>query len=794
MVLLFGCGSFTACFKPPAAESVFDYLVFSNFSSAVNVPIAVQVQVTGMTGGTLVVSDGQSPNLTFTADGTQSFGTKLPSFSTYNVSIVSQPVVTPARTCQITNPSGTVLGPATIVQIQCALAFYSVSVQVSGVYSGAPAGLILENNGADRQTINSGNGTYSFPTTIGDQLAYNVTVVQNPVGHTCVFKTTPANSGTMNGAAITLRLNCLSSILVTPGSVLQNSDKIVFRISDPNVSGCTVVAGSPGGATYNINGIAGFTMAFQNNLAGTTDFVIGPPGISPGDWGMVSPATAYVAVSGCQDSAGNIINEGVTPISAVFNVIPAIRYVNASGGSDSNTCQTPGAPCLTIGSGGGITKCGLGFCYILVAGGTYNVTTPITISGKISIVGAYNNTFTSQDPIGNPTIISDVNPACGTSYPGAVCSAIRITNSTLAVNEWIELRKLRIEANRTGQIVTGVYIDSAAPLGQFYLRENLITGMTKSTAFANGDERYGIIVRASQNVNILFNIISGGAGGGISAGVLADAVSAETAIHSNLIDGGFSNNGSGLYAAAIDVRNPIANNNFLIGKNQINPFQYNGGTPPALRSNITFGVKISGVGSSNALFIVANSIFTGDGITGSTAVAYQNPGPTLQVNNNLLFGYGATGSSIALDVTNSPVGSHFSWANDYFAGTLLRMSFTIPSTVAYCDTPNADFSTTLVAPCSIITPPLGNFGTLVSYNRQVQFQTPGTLNDIKYFLPKTSLPFPPCQVVFGGLMPPLPGNFTNIMNSDFLGVARTGANGFTVGAFELDPSASSCAP
>lgn len=79
----------------------------------------VSGSVQGLVGVGLVLQDNLSDSLTITSSGSFSFTTPIAGGSTYNVTVLQQPV-TPAQTCSATSSTGTINANVTAVKVVCA--------------------------------------------------------------------------------------------------------------------------------------------------------------------------------------------------------------------------------------------------------------------------------------------------------------------------------------------------------------------------------------------------------------------------------------------------------------------------------------------------------------------------------------------------------------------------------------------------------------------------------------------------------------------------------------------------
>ena len=148
--------------------------------------------------GTVVLRNNGGDNLQVTANGTFAFATPIPSGTNYEVTVLTQPS-SPSQTCVVTSGTGGVTNAdITSVAVTCTTNEYTVGGTVSGL---SGSGLVLRNNGGDDLAI-SGNGTFTFATSVASGNAYAVTVASQPTGpsQTCVVGT---GSGIVGGSDVT---------------------------------------------------------------------------------------------------------------------------------------------------------------------------------------------------------------------------------------------------------------------------------------------------------------------------------------------------------------------------------------------------------------------------------------------------------------------------------------------------------------------------------------------------------------------------------------------------------------
>src|ERR1039458_9870627 len=156
--------------------------------------------VSGLSGSGLVLQDNLSNNLTVASGATAfTFSQAATSGGTYSVTVLTQPSG-PTQTCIVTNGGGTV-GNSNItnVQIACTTNTYTIGGSISG-YTGS--GLVLQDNGGNNLTVNSGATAFTFSTPISSGNSYAVTVLTQPSSPAQTCSVT-SGSGTVTNANIT---------------------------------------------------------------------------------------------------------------------------------------------------------------------------------------------------------------------------------------------------------------------------------------------------------------------------------------------------------------------------------------------------------------------------------------------------------------------------------------------------------------------------------------------------------------------------------------------------------------
>lgn len=156
--------------------------------------------VTGLTNGTLVITEGIGTLSIGSANTSFNFPLRFPTGTTYQVYVVSQPT---DQTCRIANGTGTIAGSdVTNIQITCV-----ANSRLGGTITGLTgSGLVLA-NGNDTYTAAPGTTSFFFPTKVGNSFSYGVTVFKQPAGQTCTVQN---GSGFMGNTDVTnVQVTCV---------------------------------------------------------------------------------------------------------------------------------------------------------------------------------------------------------------------------------------------------------------------------------------------------------------------------------------------------------------------------------------------------------------------------------------------------------------------------------------------------------------------------------------------------------------------------------------------------------
>src|SRR5580704_7116816 len=139
--------------------------------------VTVGGTVSGLTGTGLVLLDNGGDPLTVTGTGMVNFtfATPLSTGVQYAVTVGTQPS-NPAQTCTVSNGSGTANSSVNTVQVLCPQPTFTIGGTVVGLVTGAGDTVELQNNGGDNIFVTGNNQSFTFPTQVTNNGAYNVSI------------------------------------------------------------------------------------------------------------------------------------------------------------------------------------------------------------------------------------------------------------------------------------------------------------------------------------------------------------------------------------------------------------------------------------------------------------------------------------------------------------------------------------------------------------------------------------------------------------------------------------------
>ena len=167
--------------------------------------------VAGLNASGLVLADNGGDNLTVPSGATSfTFATKLSSGSSYDVTVIGSPT---GETCTVSSGTGKITANVTNVAISCTTNTYTIGGTISGLNA---SGLVLQDNGTDNLTVNSGSATFTFSTMLVYGANYSVTVSSQPIGETCSVAS--GGSGTVTNTVTNVSVTCTTNTFSISGS------------------------------------------------------------------------------------------------------------------------------------------------------------------------------------------------------------------------------------------------------------------------------------------------------------------------------------------------------------------------------------------------------------------------------------------------------------------------------------------------------------------------------------------------------------------------------------------------
>jgi ABC-type molybdate transport system substrate-binding protein len=278
--------------------------------------------VSGLTGTGLQLQDNGGNTLSVTANGSFTFSTQLPSGSTYDVTVSTQPT---GQTCTPSNNTGTVgSSNVTSVVITCAAAAtYSIGGTVSGLTG---TGLQLQDNGGNTLSVTA-NGSFTFSTQLPSGSTYDVTVSSQPTGQTCIPTN---NTGTVGSSNVT-------SVVVTCSSATYT-----ISVAFTGLTGSVELQDDQGDTlTFSSNSTQTFSNTYASGAAYTVSITSQPLTVSCIPTYATGTITANITIfASCTDGA-------LRPLGTVSDVS---TVACPGGGIADGVCQQMTVTCPDVPS------------------------------------------------------------------------------------------------------------------------------------------------------------------------------------------------------------------------------------------------------------------------------------------------------------------------------------------------------------------------------------------------------------------------------------------------------------
>ncbi len=682
---------------------------------------------------------------------------------------------------------GIITETSNLVEINCGTTFFQISLNVFGIASSATGSLSVLSGTVDTLNITT-DGIYQFSGRIPDQATYSVSIQSNPNNHTCILEPVPPASGTVNGASVTLNVNCLSAIGTNPPNqtALLNSANITVTFSKPVQPGsCVYTAPTPAPpTTCNVD--------LQASAA--------PLNVT-GNQVTISPAATWpigsdqcIQLAGCTEAGTG--KPFQIPRPARLSVAGNVKYVSVGGVASSGSCNTIANACDSIRYAA--SQCTPGtICSVLVSQGTYDINAMferIQLGSGLQLIGGFNTSFTIRDSnIYTTTIRDQISAgACGGAGVNSSCAPIFNTPGLTTPFD-IVIKGFRILTNPNNGNSAGILLDTInVGSNRILITENAIFGSTSTGAYCFLCVNSGISAISIPRLHIIGNYIVGGSGNSRSAGILL--MNNTNAIILNNAVSGASHSGVSNDDASVGIW--ISNLTFsatqlvYIANNLINSHQVI--ASPVVSALNSYGIMALEIDSPD-LIIAHNSVYGGVGTARSIGIIQQgNPASLTEVslvNNQIFANPFATTQSYCLnyDTTNTIGGSSEIRGNN-FSGCSTAVAVTANGPFQFCAPEPAPLRRT--PGCATF---LTNAGQ-VNFGHNPSFLPPVGPFDV-FKLGTSSR----CNSLFGGqILPGAIGFFTQI---DLLGTVRSnnsapdpvplGSLGFSIGAFEVNGG---CAP
>ncbi len=176
---------------------------------------AIGGTVTGLRGSGLKLQINGGEDLAVGSNGTFAFPKKLPTGTSFAVTVKSQPTA-PTQTCTVSGGSGTVAtADVSTVLVSCATKSFAVGGVVTGL---SGSGLVLQNNGGDELEIDA-DGAFTFPQLQDDGSEFSVVVKKAPTGPAQTCEVTGGKGKIAGGDVHSVNVNCSDRTFAIGGTV-----------------------------------------------------------------------------------------------------------------------------------------------------------------------------------------------------------------------------------------------------------------------------------------------------------------------------------------------------------------------------------------------------------------------------------------------------------------------------------------------------------------------------------------------------------------------------------------------
>lgn len=766
------------CTRKPDGNLFIDTMIFSNFLTNALTPMKLRVQVKGLaSGANFTISNQDSESLTISKNGDFEFPKMKTKYSEFSISILSQPVTTPSQTCVITNPVGILSPNHNTVEINCGTKFFPLNLNVFGISTGATGILSVRNGSVDTLNISS-DGTYEFSAQVPDLGSYSATILTRPNMHDCILEPLPASIGTINGAPVTLNVNCLSQIHTFPidQTAIGPNDNLIITFSKPlTPMSCSFVA-PPGtcSADLSASALPSVPADYSGNRLTVRPNVNWNAGLRQ-----------CIQLAACTEAGTNRVFNPPRPNS--YAVTNQIKYVSA-GGAVAGACNSVATACANIQYA--VSQCNvLSSCFVLVSQGTYSIATipdRILLIDRLQLLGGFSTDFQSRNTTTFQTIIRDDIGVGGCGSNDAT-SCTPISGSAMTLNSDVLVQGFTIITNSNNRVSTGIHLNNVATgPNSITIDNNIILGTNSAAPYALMIVRSGIYASTvSPSFRATGNYVLGGSGNSMSVGMRI-LNGTQGLIQNNRISGGSHVNvNDGLDSSIGILINNTVNNttqSLVIANNIINAFHLNG--TPAVSATTSFGIQALSINSPN-FYVLHNTIYGGNGATRSYGIQQQSSGLlNINVLNNQVISNSAASDQICLNYGTNSVNTLSNLRGNNLFGCNIPVT-TSAGNFRFCGPEPSSLKDSIF--CMT---PITNL-TALNFNHDPLFATPTGNLDVMLLNSNSR-----CGSVYGGVDPGYPLPLSQVYLRDIRALTRStnipptpvpsGSFGYSIGAYEYE--------
>ncbi len=436
-------------------------------------PFSLGGTVSGLSIGKQVVLQNGSSTVTVNANAVGGnvayvFPVNLAKNDVYAVTVATQPV---GLTCTVSNGTGSgVVALVSNANVTCSSTTFTVGGTVSGLTSLQQ--LTLLNNSANQTNV-SGNGAFTFSTSVAANSSYNVTVGSQPSAQTCTVSKGAGAGVTANVSDVSVI--CSSSTTIPSGTIsgLNSGQQVTLKLNNANP------------IVVSANGSFNFTSA-----------------LAQGSTYLVTVGTQPIGQVCSVNNSSGTVGASVSTIQVICSAMGYTVSGSASGltsGTQVTLLNNGSNPQTVTSTSGPFT-----FDAQIATGGSYAVTVGTQPTGMVCSVSNASGTITG--------FVTNVSVSC-VSSPGANSRPLGFTVTGLGTGKSLTLtnylmgtplESLPLSGNTTSAFVTQITVGSTynvavstQPVGQTCTVTNgagTMTTLGATLAVACADTTYPVNV------------------------------------------------------------------------------------------------------------------------------------------------------------------------------------------------------------------------------------------------------------------------------------------------------------